>query len=89
MATGFRVGTAASAKGWGEDGYGRVCVAVLGILEVQLSQAGRQRLFMLCEQQILRDLTAKSWHNDCFVCCCCCCCLAGARLGSPLPFLKM
>lgn len=35
MATGFLVGTAASAKGWGEDEYGRVCVAVLGNLEVQ------------------------------------------------------
>lgn len=49
MATGFLVGTAASAKGRGEDGYGRVCVAVLGNLEVLLGQAGRQRLFMLCE----------------------------------------
>lgn len=30
MATGFLVGTPVSAKGWGEDGYWRVCVAALG-----------------------------------------------------------
>lgn len=30
MATGFLVGTAASAKGWGEDGYGRVCAGKPG-----------------------------------------------------------
>lgn len=57
----------------------------LGNAEVQLAEVGRQRLFLPCEHQILRDLRAKSWHNDCFVCCRC---LAGARLDFPLSFVK-
>lgn len=57
----------------------------LGNAEAQLAEVGRQRLFLPCEHQILRDLRAKSWHNDCFVCCCC---LAGARLGFPFSFVK-
>jgi len=89
MATGFLVGMPVSAKGRGEDGYWWVCVAALGKRGgTQLDEAVRQRLFMLCEHQILRDFRAKSWHNDCFVCCCGC--LAGARLGfPPLPFVKL
>lgn len=55
-----------------------------GNVEAQLDEAARRRLFMLHEHQILRDLRAKSWHNDRFVCCC----LAGVKLGPPLPFVK-
>lgn len=65
-------------------GIGRSVELRLGNVEVQLDEAVKQRLFMLCEHQILRDLRAKSWHNDCFVCCCC---LAGARLCSPPSLL--
>jgi len=51
----------------GTEGSALQC---LGSGEAQLGEAVRQRLFMLHEHQIWRDLRAKSWHNDCFVCCC-------------------